>query len=72
MLLPKPEKPIDLPRSYRLLCLINTTAKLFETIIKDRLEQVVEEGGGLSSEQHVFRKGHSTLTNFDQGISLHI
>ncbi|KAL4083820.1 hypothetical protein QTP88_029136 [Uroleucon formosanum] len=62
VLIRKPGKPLTLPSSYRPLSLINTVAKLFERVIKRRLEahfDAVSEG--LSCHQYGFRKGRSTL-----------
>ena len=30
-------------------------------LLRARLKKAIEEGGGLSEEQHSFREGHSTL-----------
>lgn len=62
VLIRKPGKPQTLPSSYRPLSLINTMVKLFERVIKRRLEAhldaVPEE---ISCHQYGFRKGRSTL-----------
>lgn len=39
VLIRKPGKPLNFPFSYRPLSLINTTAKLFERVIKSRSEE---------------------------------
>lgn len=62
MLIRKPGKPLDQPSSYRPLSLINTTAKLFERVIKGRLEVHLNSiPEGLSDRQYGFRKGRSTI-----------
>lgn len=61
VLIHKTGKPMDLHNSYRPLCLINSTAKLLETILRDRLSQELEKNGNLSPNQYGFRKGRSTL-----------
>ena len=30
-------------------------------MLRERLRKAIEEGGGLSEEQHCFREGHSTI-----------
>lgn len=61
VLLRKGDKPLDNPSSYRPICLLNTVGKLFERIIKQRLEKHPEETDGLSDKQYGFRKGRSTV-----------
>jgi len=39
VLLRKGDKPLNNPKSYRLICLLNTIGKFFERIIKVRLEK---------------------------------
>lgn len=45
-LIPKPGKPRDSPNAYRPICLINVVAKLYEHLVKERLETALEELGG--------------------------
>jgi len=62
VLIRKPGKPLSIPSSYRPLSLINTVAKLFERVIKRRLEAHLDAAPeGLSCHQYGFRKGRSTL-----------
>lgn len=61
VLLRKANKPLEQPSSYRPICLLNTTGKFFERLIKCRLEKHLEEYGGLSDRQFGFRKGKSTV-----------
>uniref|UniRef100_A0A2S2P488 Reverse transcriptase domain-containing protein n=1 Tax=Schizaphis graminum TaxID=13262 RepID=A0A2S2P488_SCHGA len=61
VLLRKGDKPLEQPSSYRPICLLNTVGKLFERIIKRRLETYLESIGGLSERQYGFRKGRSTI-----------
>lgn len=58
MLIRKPGEPLDLPSFYRPLSLINTTAKLFESVIKGRLEAYFRS---ISEHQNGFRKERSTI-----------
>lgn len=46
--------------SFRPLCLLNTLSKLYEALIRLRLEGEIEEKGGLAEQQYGFRKGRST------------
>ncbi|KAL4104244.1 hypothetical protein QTP88_019553 [Uroleucon formosanum] len=59
--LPKGNKPLDQPSSYRPICLLNTIGKVFERIIKKRLEAHLEVTRGISSHQFGFMKGRSTI-----------
>ena len=58
-LLRKGKKPPDEPSSYRPLCVLDTTGKIFERIIHGRIEEYSERH--LSNNQFRFRKGRSTL-----------
>lgn len=49
------------PSSYRPLCMLDTTGKLLERLLKPRLNAAVQAAGGLSERQHGFRKGKSTI-----------
>jgi len=60
-LLRKGEKPLEHPSSHRPICLLNTVGKLFERIIKRRLQKQLEESGDLSELQFGFRKGRSVV-----------
>lgn len=61
VLLPKSNKPLDDPSSYRPLCMIDTSGKLLESIICRRIEVCVESNSGLSENQFGFRKAKSTV-----------
>lgn len=52
--------PLD-PSSYRPLCMLDTTGKLFEKLLKPRLTAAFNEAGGLSERQYGFRQGKSTI-----------
>ncbi|KAH8342698.1 hypothetical protein KR059_003696, partial [Drosophila kikkawai] len=49
------------PSAYRPLCMLNTTGKLLEKLVKPRLAAAIERGGGLSPRQNGFRPGRSTI-----------
>ncbi|MBJ4418722.1 hypothetical protein JGE20_25235, partial [Salmonella enterica subsp. enterica serovar Typhimurium] len=51
----------DSPSSYRPLSLLNTLGKLFEILLRTRIQQAVQDAGGLSDRQFGFRKGRSTI-----------
>ena len=51
----------DSPSSYRPLCMLNTIGKVMERMLRARLRKEIEEGRGLSEEQHGFHEGHSTI-----------
>lgn len=59
VLLPKGKKPPDEPSSYRPLCMLDTAGKIFERIIHNRIEKVVDPL--LAEGQFGFRKERSTL-----------
>lgn len=62
VLLRKGAKPLDSPSSYRPICLLDSVGKLFERLLKARLEDHLEANGGrLNDRQYGFRKGRSTV-----------
>lgn len=61
VLLPKDKKPLEDPSSYRPLCMIDTSGKLLERIICNRLEEFIVASDGLSKTQYGFRKQMSTI-----------
>lgn len=60
VLLKKEGKPDGEPSSYRPLCLLNVEGKLLEQLLYVRIREELENGSGLSPEQHGFREGKST------------
>lgn len=52
--------------SYRPICLLNTVAKVMETIINRRLQKHLDETDGISDRQYGFRPGRSTLEAIDR------
>lgn len=54
-------KAVDPLRAFRPICLLSTMGKLYERMIKARLEEELEKKGGLSERQFGFRKGRSTI-----------
>lgn len=54
-------KPTELPSSFRTICMLSMLGKLFERLIKERIEREIESNGGLSDRQYGFRKGRSTM-----------
>ena len=55
--------------AYRPLCMLDTAGKLFERLLKVRITAAVEASGGLSSRQHGFRPGKSTIGAIQDVIS---
>ncbi|BET02091.1 Reverse transcriptase (RNA-dependent DNA polymerase) [Nesidiocoris tenuis] len=51
----------SLASSLRPLCMLDTDGKLFEKLLQPRLHQAINAAGGLSANQHGFRRGHSTI-----------
>lgn len=71
MLIRKLGKPLDLPSSYRPLSLINTVAKLFERVVKGRLEALLNSIPiGLSGHQFGFHKGRLTVDAIQKVMSI--
>lgn len=61
VLIPKRGKDLDDPSAYRPLCLLNTISKLYEAMLRNRLNNEIEVNGGLAANQYGFRKGRSTI-----------
>lgn len=61
VLLRKGSKPLNEPSSYRPLCMLDSLGKLLECLMLKRLEERIEDLGGLSPMQYGFRKGRSTV-----------
>lgn len=60
VLLRKGDKPLNIPSSYRPLCILDCPGKLLEKIIDNRLRTFLEANIGLDQRQYGFRKGRST------------
>lgn len=60
VLIHKPERPTEDSSSYRPLCIMNTTRKLFERILTRRLQDYLENARILCDNQYGFRKHRST------------
>lgn len=54
-------KPMDSSSAFRPICLISILGKLYERVIKCRLEQELNRNGGLSNMQFGFVKGKSAV-----------
>lgn len=62
VLLKKPGRPNGVAWSYRPICLLNETAKLFERILAKRIqEHLVNHGPDLSESQYGFGPKRSTI-----------
>lgn len=59
-LIPKPGKKPG-PSAYRPICLLDTSAKLMENLIVDRLHDEIEKNNLLSDSQYGFRRGRGTI-----------
>ena len=49
------------PSMYRPLCMLDTSAKLLEMLLKPWLTTAIGNGGGLSAGQYGFRPDRSTI-----------
>lgn len=61
VLVPKKDKPLESPSSYRPLCLLDAAGKLLEHMVLNRLLTEIDVGQGLSQRQFGFRRGMSTI-----------
>jgi ribonuclease HI/exonuclease III len=59
--IPKPGKPKHLPSSYRPIALTSHLSKLYERLVKSRLENMIEEHNILPLCQAGFRKNRSCI-----------
>lgn len=51
----------EMPSSYRPLCMLDTAGKVFEKLIRSRLNTAIQAAGDLSPLQYGFRTGRSTI-----------
>lgn len=63
VLVPKPNKNHSLPESFRPITLACCVEKVFESMVKQRLDWWLESRNFFSSSQHGFRRGKSTIDN---------
>ena len=65
-------KPVESPSSFRPICLLDTSAKLLERMLLQRLEEHLDGGGGnrRAPNQFGFRKGISTETAVEKVLSI--
>lgn len=61
VLLRKGDKPLDLPSSYRPICLLDNLGKLYERLIQQRITEDIRRLGDLNDRQYGFRKKRSTI-----------
>lgn len=60
VLIPKQGRDPELPKLYRSICVLDTLTKTFEALLRNRLEQELEQKEGLADQQYGFWKGRST------------
>ncbi len=70
VLLPKPKKPPEEPSSYRPLCMLDTIGKVYESIVRNRLELAIQKAGGLSERQYGFIKKRSTIDALSEVVDI--
>ena len=63
--LPKPNKPVQDPKSYRPISLLGVPFKILERLIHSRIDPVVDPQ--LPQEQAGFRRGRSTVDQVGEG-----
>ena len=69
-LLRKGNKPLGDASSYRPICLLDTTRKLLEELIVQRLQALLVGVSGLSENQFGFRKGRSTVDAIEAVVNI--
>lgn len=62
----KPDKPRSNPDSYRPIALTSCVGKIFEQLIKQRLEFYIEQNNILPANQFGFRRGTSARESICQ------
>lgn len=62
----KPDKPLSNPDSYRPIALTSCVGKIFEQLIKQRLEFYIEQNNILPANQFGFRRGTSARESICQ------
>lgn len=70
ILIHKPGKQMDSPSDFRPLCLINVMGKVYEQLIKGRIDKEMTERGELSNMQFGFRKGRSTVAAVEKVLQI--
>ncbi|KYB24913.1 hypothetical protein TcasGA2_TC034914, partial [Tribolium castaneum] len=68
ILLPKPGKLNRTANAFRPICILDASGKLYEYLLYKRLDDEIEQRGGLSPFQFGFRKGVSTVHAIDEVI----
>lgn len=71
VLIPKGKGDPCAASAYRPLCMLDTAGKLLERMLLTRLQTITEGPSGLSSGQHGFRRGRSTLTAISELIAIY-
>lgn len=59
--IPKPNKNLSDPSSYRPISLLSSISKIFERLVLNRLNSHIEANNIIPAEQFGFRTGHSTV-----------
>lgn len=69
VLIPKHGRDPECSSSYRPICLLNTTGKLYERIVVNRITEELDNLKLLSNSQHGFRAGRSTITAIEEAVA---
>jgi len=71
VLLQKVNKPLELTSSYRPLCLMDSVGKLFEILLKARIQgHLHRQPEGIAAQQFGFTKGRSTTQAIEKVMSI--
>lgn len=61
IVIPKPNKPLENPESYRPISLLPLCSKVFEKLLFKRIFSILEDSGCIPYHQFGFRPAHSTV-----------
>lgn len=70
LLLPKGNKPMENPSSFRPICLLDIEGKLYEQMLLERLKAELTRTGGLSPRQYGFQKGRQTVDAINEVLKI--
>lgn len=64
----KSKKTVKERTKYRPICLVSSLGKVYENLIKKRVNDEIDERGGLHEMQYEFRSGRSTVNAIEKVI----
>lgn len=70
ILIPRPDKPPDIPSFYRTISLLPTFTKIIKIILLKRLLPLSDKFNIIPNHQFGFRSKHSTIHQFHRAVNL--